>query len=95
MARRSASRASDADREETAERLRNAALEGRLHGEEFEDRLGAALAARTYGELDPLIADLPGWRLARLRDGRARVLALMMLVVTALLAGVAVVLWRR
>jgi hypothetical protein len=33
--------------------------EGRLTHEEFEQRLHAALSARTYGQLDPLLADLP------------------------------------
>jgi hypothetical protein len=42
-----------------AERLRKAATEGRLLAEELEQRLGAALSARTYGELDALVADLP------------------------------------
>jgi Flp pilus assembly protein TadB len=56
-------RASDADREHIAERLRRAASEGRLLAEEFEQRLEAAFTARTYGELDPLVADLPAERL--------------------------------
>jgi DUF1707 SHOCT-like domain len=59
MVRRSALRASDADREYVAERLRNAAVEGRLLAEELEHRLEAAFAARTYGELSALISDLP------------------------------------
>lgn len=59
MTRRALLRASDADREQIAERLRQAALEGRLLSDELEDRLGAALSARTYGELDALVADLP------------------------------------
>ena len=42
-----------------AERLRKAAAEGRLLTEELEHRLGAAFSARTYGELEPLVADLP------------------------------------
>jgi Domain of unknown function (DUF1707) len=95
MARRSALRASDVDREQVAERLRDAAADGRLLAEELEHRLGTALSARTYGELDPLIADLPGWRIGRLRDARAPGLALITLVVTVLAAGVAVVVWRR
>jgi hypothetical protein len=95
MARRSAQKASDADREETAERLRNAALDGRLDADEFEHRLGAALAARTYGELDPVISDLPGWRVGRLRDRRAPIVALLMLVLGMLVAGFAVIVWRR
>jgi hypothetical protein len=52
-------RASDSDREQVSERLRRAAVEGRLTTEELEERLEAASAARTYGELDPLVADLP------------------------------------
>jgi uncharacterized membrane protein YdbT with pleckstrin-like domain len=59
MTPRSALRASDADREHVAERLRQAAAEGRLFAEELEQRLGAALRARTYGELDEVVADLP------------------------------------
>lgn len=52
-------RASDADREHVAERLREAAGEGRLLAEELEERLTRAFRARTYGDLDPLVADLP------------------------------------
>jgi hypothetical protein len=63
MAGRSALRASDADRERVAERLRQAATEGRILTEELEQRLEASFAARTYGQLDALLADLPGRRL--------------------------------
>lgn len=59
MARRATMRASDDDRERVAERLRKAAAEGRLLADELEERLGAAFSARTYGELDPLVADIP------------------------------------
>jgi hypothetical protein len=59
MSRRASLRASDADREHVAERLRKAAAEGRLLTEELEHRLMAAFSARTYGELEPLVADLP------------------------------------
>jgi len=59
MARSSALRASDGDRDAVAERLREAAVEGRLEPEELEERLHAALRARTYGELHALLADLP------------------------------------
>ncbi|MBA6438386.1 DUF1707 and DUF2154 domain-containing protein [Streptomyces sp. GMR22] len=52
-------RASDAERERIAEVLREAVAEGRLDMEEFEERLGAAYAARTHGELEPLVRDLP------------------------------------
>jgi len=54
-----AARAADADREAVAERLRVAAGEGRLDLEELDDRLGRAYAARTYGQLRVLVADLP------------------------------------
>jgi hypothetical protein len=57
--REPAIRASDADREQVAERLRIATAEGRLQPHELEERLTAAFAARTYGELEPLVADLP------------------------------------
>lgn len=62
-------RASDSDREKVAERLNHAMTEGRLSGDELEQRLEALYAARTYGELDALLADLP---LSRTR-GRPRV----------------------
>src|SRR5207302_1067239 len=62
MARRSAMRASDADRERAADRLRNATAEGRLLAEELEERLGTVFSARTYGELDAVVSDLPAPR---------------------------------
>ncbi|MFD8289926.1 DUF1707 domain-containing protein [Streptomyces lavendulae] len=54
-----AMRASDADREQVVERLRDAVAEGRLDMEEFGERLEAAYASRTYAELEPLTRDLP------------------------------------
>ncbi len=59
MSRREQLRASDADRERVAELLRSATVEGRLLAEELEHRLESAFSARTYGELDTLVADLP------------------------------------
>ena len=53
-------RASDADRDAVADRLRRAAIEGRLDADELDERLDTALRAKTYGELDRLVADLPG-----------------------------------
>ncbi|ROQ68693.1 uncharacterized protein DUF1707 [Streptomyces sp. 840.1] len=52
-------RASDAERERIAEILREAVAEGRLEMEEFEQRLEAAYKARTHGELEPIVRDLP------------------------------------
>jgi hypothetical protein len=54
-----AMRASDADREQVAEVLRAAAGDGRLTLAELQDRLEALYAARTYGELEPVVSDLP------------------------------------
>jgi Domain of unknown function (DUF1707)/Cell wall-active antibiotics response 4TMS YvqF len=52
-------RVSDADREATVVRLREAGGEGRLTLEELADRVERADAARTWGELEALTADLP------------------------------------
>lgn len=72
MAKRSSLRASDADRERVAERLKQASTEGRILAHELEDRLGAAFHARTYGDLDAVVADLPGARMARRSRSRSR-----------------------
>ena len=94
MARHALLRASDADRDAVAERLRHAAVEGRLEPDELEQRLHAALRARTYGELDRLLRDLPVARRrpepARLA-GSAVVLALRVLVAFAVLSVIVVV----
>jgi hypothetical protein len=52
-------RASDAEREATVVRLREAAGEGRLTVEELAERIDAAYAATTHAQLEPLTADLP------------------------------------
>ena len=52
-------RASDRDRDTAAEILRDAYAAGRLNTEEFSERSLTAYAARTWGELDDLTADLP------------------------------------
>jgi Domain of unknown function (DUF1707)/Domain of unknown function (DUF4190) len=51
-------RASDDDREAAAERLRTAALEGRLDHEELEERLALVYAARWDRELATLTSDV-------------------------------------
>jgi Domain of unknown function (DUF1707)/Domain of unknown function (DUF4190) len=51
-------RASDADREATAERLRVAAAEGRLDHEELEERLNLTYSAKLCSELGDLTADV-------------------------------------
>ncbi|HEY7076557.1 MAG TPA: DUF1707 domain-containing protein [Solirubrobacteraceae bacterium] len=52
-------RASDAERERAVERLRAAAVEGRLTLEELADRSEAANRAVMRAELEQLVADLP------------------------------------
>ena len=52
-------RASHQDRDRVVELLRVAAGDGRLSAEELDERLEAALTARTYGELASLTRDLP------------------------------------
>ncbi len=53
-------RASDREREDTATLLREHAAAGRLDVDELDERTGAAYAARTRGDLDALLRDLPG-----------------------------------
>ncbi len=43
-----------------AEQLRTALNEGRLDLNEFDERVRQAYSARTYGELDGILDDLPG-----------------------------------
>jgi len=52
-------RASDADRERTTALLREHHAVGRLTPEEFSERVDLALVARTLGDLEALLADLP------------------------------------
>jgi uncharacterized membrane protein len=52
-------RAASADRERAVDVLKAGFAEGRLTQEEYNDRMGRAYAARTYGELAELTADLP------------------------------------
>jgi hypothetical protein len=65
-------RASDADRERTAQLLREHHAVGRLTAEEFEGRLEKVFQARTIGELDVLLADLPAIDLYQLPSAGIR-----------------------
>lgn len=58
----SALRIGDVERDDAAELLREHLSAGRLQLDEFDERLGQALAARTQPELDVLFTDLPGRR---------------------------------
>jgi hypothetical protein len=52
-------RFTEADREKIAGRLRDAFADGRLDQTEFSSRLDKLYAVQTYGELEPLVRDLP------------------------------------
>lgn len=52
-------RASDADRDRIADMLRDALAEGRLTADEHAERVEGVFAARTVGELDVFVRDLP------------------------------------
>jgi Domain of unknown function (DUF1707) len=68
MASDPGTRASDADRDRAVAALRDHMVAGRLTPAEFDERLDRAYAARTVGELDDLMADLPGTDLSQLPD---------------------------
>jgi hypothetical protein len=59
MTDRSDKRASDDDRDRTAEILREAHSEGRLSQDELLTRIEVTYSAQTYRELDQVVADLP------------------------------------
>jgi hypothetical protein len=105
VAKRSTIRASDADRDGVIERLREAAGEGRLAAHELEHRVTTALKARTYGELDATVSDLPdaartpgrrrsapGWAIATVREHPIALLAVIpiLMVVIATMIAIAV-----
>ena len=68
-------RASDADRERASELLREHHAVGRLTAQEFNDRLERVFTARTRGELDALLADLPAIDLYQLPSAGIRPVA--------------------
>ena len=67
-------RASDSDRDRVVSVLRDHCAVGRLTLDEFSERTGAALVARTRGDLDAVLADLPTslWPLAQVPRRLAR-----------------------
>src|SRR5580700_8690325 len=52
-------RVSDRERDAVVQRVQTAFADGRLDDTEFDERMRAALTARTRGELDVLLTDLP------------------------------------
>jgi small-conductance mechanosensitive channel len=106
--RRGNLRASDEDRDRIVAQLHKAATEGRIASDELEQRVAAALKARTYAELEETVADLPrprsrqtpvrhstaGWVLSTVRANPILlVLAIPVLAVTAAVLLAATVLW--
>jgi hypothetical protein len=59
-------RASHADRERVIDLLKAAFVQGRLDRDEFDARIGLAVASRTYGELAAVTADIPAELIAAL-----------------------------
>lgn len=52
-------RAADTDREMVADILREQHIAGRLDEDEFQNRIERCFTAKTYADLDAVIADLP------------------------------------
>ncbi|MGH3155056.1 MAG: DUF1707 SHOCT-like domain-containing protein [Streptosporangiaceae bacterium] len=65
-------RASDDDRDRTASQLREHHAAGRLTADEFQERLDATYEAKTLGQLQELLADLPTVDLYRLPEQSMR-----------------------
>lgn len=60
-------RAADSDREAVADILREQHVAGRLDSDELNERVDRCYSARTYADLDAVIADLPHERPAASR----------------------------
>jgi uncharacterized protein DUF1707 len=63
-------RVGDREREAVGDILRQQHLDGRLDTDEFQQRLERSLTAKTYADLDQLIADFPGQQTEQVRAGR-------------------------
>jgi hypothetical protein len=79
-------RAADADRETTGERLRQHHAEGRLDIEELQERIDRCYEAKTIGDLEQLVTDLPPEPTAegRLHLRRLRMIPLVPIVIAIL-----------
>jgi DUF1707 SHOCT-like domain len=64
-------RVADSEREAVGEILRREHVAGRLDSDEFQERLERCLAAKTYAELDALVADFPSQQAEQGRSERA------------------------
>ena len=88
-------RAADEDRERVAEILREQHVAGRLDTDELQERLDRCYAAKTYGELHELVADLPEENPVRVapRPFRWPALALVPLLIAAIALSLGHLLW--
>jgi hypothetical protein len=65
-------RVGDREREAVGDILRQQHIDGRLDADEFQQRVERCLTAKTYAELDQLVADFPGRQTEQVRAGRPR-----------------------
>jgi hypothetical protein len=88
-------RAGDPDRDAVADVLRDQHLAGRLDTDELQERLDRCYAAKTYGELEELVDDLPGTEPARplRRPWRWPAIALLPVVIAAIVLSRGQLLW--
>ena len=88
-------RAADEDREAVAEILREQHVAGRLDTDELAERLDHCYAAKTYGELHELVADLPAPEPVRVgpRPWRWRGVAILPLLIAAIVLSRGHLLW--
>jgi Domain of unknown function (DUF1707) len=63
-------RVGDTERDAISEILRSQHVEGRLDNDEFQERIERCLTAKTYAELDALVADFPNQQSEQARVGR-------------------------
>ena len=76
-------RASDAERNEVADKLSHHFAEGRLDAAEFKERLDRAMGAKTRGDLHGLFDDLPTVRAAppaQVRHRRSRIVPFFLII---------------
>jgi hypothetical protein len=95
---RSRLRACDADRERVIDILKTAFVQGRLTSQELGERVGEALASRTYADLAAITTDIPDTpvllpplpapaRTVRARDKKAAAVVALVLVLAPAITG--------
>jgi hypothetical protein len=92
-------RASDEDRDRLVEQLQQHAVAGRLSLDEYADRVDRVLVARTHGELEAAMHDLPAESIANAavdhREGaRQLIVALLVALLVLAVLGAAVAAFR-